>query len=149
MKRVFLIFAILFLAACSQTETSSTDAVYTSWQDDVAVGGYDVVSFYSGKPLIGREDYSARYKNSDWYFSTRANRDLFETNPEAFAPQFGGYCAWAVAHGKLAKGSPKFWHVRDGQLYLNYNARIQEQWEQDILGFIQAADKQWPVVLEK
>lgn len=149
MRRLGIIFALCLLgASCSPMGDASKAAIYTSWQDEVAVGGYDVVSFYSGKPLQGRETFSARYANADWYFSSRANRDLFNTNPMAFVPQYGGYCAWAVAHNKLAKGSPEFWHVRDGQLYLNFNARIQEQWDQDIPGFIKQANSNWPDILE-
>jgi len=126
---------------------ADSDPIYTSWRDNVAVGGHDVVSFYSGKPLEGKKDISYRYLGADWRFSTQANLDLFKTNPDAFIPQYGGYCAWAAAHGKLAKGSPKYWHVRDGKLYLNFNQRIQDQWEKDIPGFIIKADADWPAIL--
>jgi len=49
-----------------------------------------------------------------------------------------------MAQGKLAKGSPKHWHVRDGRLYLNFNGRIKEQWDRDIPALITQADKFWP-----
>ena len=143
MRLPLLIFAsVLALSACSGGETA--DPVYKSWVDRKAVGGYDLVSFFSGKPLIGNENYQTEYRNATWSFSSRANMELFKTNPEAFMPQYGGYCAWAMAQGKLAKGSPENWHVRDGRLYFNYNARIQAQWERDIPGFIRQANENWP-----
>ena len=140
-----LAFAGAFLAPVPAFADS--DPIYTSWRDNVAVGGYDVVSFYSGKPIEGQKGIVYNHLGADWRFSNQANLDLFKTNPDAFIPQYGGYCAWAVANGKLAKGSPKNWHVRDGKLYLNFNARIQERWERNIPGFITSADQAWPDIL--
>ena len=131
-----------------QTAHAEKAPVYTSWQNNIAVGGYDAVSFFSGVPLEGDKANSYDYKGATWRFSTRGNLELFKTNPEAFAPQYGGYCAWALAEGKLAKGSPKYWRVEDGKLYLNFNGRIQRRWERDIPGFITAGDANWPKVLE-
>ena len=97
--------------------------------------------------MKGDKHYKTDYKGATWRFSTRANLDLFRANPEAFIPQFGGYCAWALAHGKLAKSSPKSWLVEDGKLYLNFNARIQEQWLADKEAFIAQASARWPDIL--
>lgn len=148
MKQLILLLALVLTSFAAPAQAGS-DPVYTSWRDNIAVGGYDVVSFYSGKPLEGKSDFTATYNGAEWHFSSRANRDLFKTNPTAFAPQYGGYCAWAAARGKLAKGSPKNWHVRDGKLYLNFNKRIQDKWEKDIPGFISQADANWPALLDK
>ncbi len=122
--------------------------VYTSWKNNVAVGGYDAVSFFKNKPLEGNSDFSYAYKGAEWHFSSEANRDLFKANPEAFAPQYGGYCAWAVAGGKLAKGSPKHWTIEDGRLYLNYNGKVKERWLADKAARIAQADKIWPGILK-
>lgn len=124
------------------------DPVYTSWRDNVAVGGYDAVSFFVGTPQEGQAKFSTLHKGAEWYFQTEANRDLFIANPSAFEPQYGGYCAWAIAQGKLAKGSPKHWYVQDGKLYLNYNGRIRDRWLADKEEFITKADGHWPSVLE-
>ena len=70
-------------------------------------------------------------------------------SPEAYAPQYGGYCAWAVSQGYTAKGDPKYWKVVDGKLYLNYDASVQKNWEKDIPGHIANASKNWPKVLDK
>jgi len=141
-KRLAIFLAAAALTACSDAPVG--DSVYTAWLDNDALEGYDVVTFYSGKPLKGKEDYQIRYMGVDWSFSTSANMDLFKTNPEAFIPQYSGYCAWAVANGKLAKGSPENWHVRDGRLYLNFNSRIKERWDRDIPALIKKADAFWP-----
>jgi len=140
--KALALVATMLIGACSQGPDS--ERVYTSWLNDDAIGGYDVVSFYSGKPLIGKELYQTEYKSIVWSFSSRANLELFQTNPEVFLPQYGGHCAWAIANGKLAKGSPENWHVRDGRLFLTFNKRIQTQWERDIPKYITKADKSWP-----
>jgi hypothetical protein len=79
-------------------------------------------------------------------FSTAANRDAFLKTPAAYAPQFGGYCAWAVSQGYHAKGDARFWKVVDGKLYLNYNSDVQKKWERDVPGFISAAETNWPKI---
>lgn len=147
MKKLLLLIALIF-STHSIPAQAAADPIYTSWRDNVAVGGHDVVSFYSGKPLKGKAEFVQNYLDAEWRFSSQANLDLFRTNPTAFVPQYGGYCAWAAANGKLAKGSPEHWHVRDGKLYLNYNERIQTKWNKDIPGFITKADANWPELLD-
>lgn len=147
MKVVIVILAVLMSGMCV-SPVMAKDSVYTSWQNNLAIGGYDTVSFFSGKPQTGKKQYSFEYAGAKWRFATRGNYDLFKTNPEAFMPQYGGYCAWAVAKNKLAKGTPEHWHVEDGKLYLNFNARIKRRWEKDIPGFINAAEENWPEILQ-
>lgn len=78
----------------------------------------------------------------------RRNLNSFKTDPQAFAPQYGGYCAWAVAQGYTASSDPQAWRIVDGKLYLNYSEGVQKKWVRDIPGFIVKADTNWPKVLE-
>lgn len=148
MKTFMLTLALIFTTV-SAAPVIAADSIYTSWKNNLAVGGYDTVSFFSGKPQEGKKEHSLSYAGAEWRFSTRGNLDLFKTNPEAFMPQYGGYCAWAVAKNKLAKGSPKHWHVEDGKLYLNFNARIQRRWGKDIPGFVRKAAEHWPDIINE
>jgi len=147
----FAALSVMAAAVALPTPAYAADKapVYTSWNKNVAVGGFDAVSFFTSSPVEGKSDYSYDYKGAQWKFSSEANRDLFAANPDAFAPQYGGYCAWAIAGGKLAKGSPKHWTIEDGKLYLNYNGKIKTRWEADKEGFITQGDAQWPDVLSK
>lgn len=148
MKYVILICVCFFASFFSVSTAAAKDApIYTSWRNNLAVGGYDSVSFFSGVPQEGSADFTHIYKDVEWRFASQANLDLFKMNPDAFTPQYGGYCAWAVAMGKLAKGSPKHWYVEDDKLYLNFNARIQKKWDVDRFGFIDRADDNWPSIL--
>ena len=89
----------------------------------------------------------AQWKGAEWRFASAANRDLFSAEPEKYAPQFGGYCAFAVSLGYLAKGDPEAWTVHDGKLYLNYNKSVRKRWAKDIDGNIEKGDANWPAAL--
>jgi len=147
--RAFILFIAFLMSGIAVTPAyADKDMIYTPWNNNLAVGGFDTVSFFSGKPQEGKAEYSLDFAGAEWRFFSRGNLDLFKTNPEAFMPQYGGYCAWAVANDKLAKGSPKYWHVEDGKLYLNFNARIKRRWDKDIPVYISQANSYWPGILE-
>ena len=123
--------------------------IYTGLVKDVAVGGYDPVAYFTEhKPVMGQGDILYAWKGVTWRFTSEKNRDAFAANPEKYAPQYGGYCAYAVAQGGTAKGDPQAWTVVGGKLYLNLSPAVQKLWEKDIPGYIKAADKNWPGVLK-
>ena len=80
-------------------------------------------------------------------FASAANRDLFDADPTAYAPQYGGYCAWAAAEGYVASTVPEAWTIHDGRLYLNFSRRMQRRWERDIPGNIARGNANWPAIL--
>jgi YHS domain-containing protein len=122
--------------------------IYTSAFDDIAVQGYDPVAYFTdGKPVKGTKAFATTWNGAEFRFASAANRDAFKANPEKYAPQYGGYCAWAVSQGYTAKGDAKHWKIVDGKLYLNYNTSVQKKWEGDIPGFISAANTNWPDVI--
>ena len=115
----------------------------------LAVKGYDVVAYFSeGQAVKGSADFKHAWNDATWQFASAANRDLFKSDPEKYAPRFGGYCSWAVANGYTAAIDPKAWSIVDGKLYLNYSLKIRKKWEKDIPGFIAKAEKNWPGVLD-
>ena len=125
------------------------DEIYTAFFSSDAVGGYDTVAFFTeGKPLKGLSKYKMSYKGANWYFSSAENLAAFNNNPTRYAPQYGGYCAWAVANNDTAKGDPVHWTIHGGKLYLNYNDEIKNRWLKEIDSFISKADANWPGVIE-
>ncbi|MEL6377322.1 MAG: YHS domain-containing (seleno)protein [Pseudomonadota bacterium] len=122
---------------------------YTGRFSNLAVQGYDAVAYFTvGEPVEGSSDFETEYKGATWRFVSQENLDLFTADPEAYAPQYGGYCAWAVADGKTAKGDARHWHITDGKLYLNFNRKINERWLADRDNFIVQGDSNWPTVLQ-
>ena len=111
----------------------------------VAIDGSDPVAYFrEGRPVAGDPSLAFDWNGASWRFSTPGNRDEFAANPEAFAPQYGGYCAWAASQGYVADADPEAWDIHDGALYLNYNKSIRERWRQDKPGNIAKADAIWP-----
>lgn len=117
---------------------------------NLALDGYDAVAYVTdGRPIKGLPHVSTTWSGAVWRFASAEHRDAFLKDPERYAPQFGGYCAWAVAHGYLANGDPEAWRIVDGKLYLNYSKRVQKRWEADIPGYIVKGQANWPDVLKK
>ena len=113
-----------------------------------AINGYDPVAYFTeGQPVEGATEHSLDWNGATWRFASAENRALFEADPSRYAPQYGGYCAWAVSRGYTASTDPDAWTIHDGKLYLNYNRRIQRRWERDIPGNVEKGDANWPAVL--
>lgn len=133
----------LFVASVA-TPALAEDPIYTGTFSSNAVSGHDVVAYFDeGKPVKGSSDFETEWQGATWKFSSAENLAKFEADPEAYAPQYGGYCAWAMARGYFASADPDNWKIVDGKLYLNYNDDVQSKWEADIPGFIKAADLKW------
>jgi YHS domain-containing protein len=131
-------------------QRSEKPSVFTEFRSRLALDGYDAVAYFkTGKPAKGSAGHALTWNGASWHFASVENKAAFEANPQAYAPQYGGYCAWAVSEGYTAKGDPAIWRIVDGRLYLNYNASVQKSWERDIPGHVSKADKNWPTVLGK
>ena len=116
----------------------------------LALQGYDAVAYWtSGQPTKGSTSFEHRWNDAVWRFSTAANRDQFAKDPPRYAPEFGGYCAYAVSRGYTADIDPNAWRIVDDRLYLNYSKRVQRLWEEDVPGNIAKGRKNWPGVLAK
>jgi YHS domain-containing protein len=111
----------------------------------VALKGYDAVAYFTeGKAVKGRADFQHEWMGAKWHFSSAANRDLFAKSPEKYAPQFGGYCAWAVSNNYVYDADPTLWKIVDGKLYVNYNRLAQWQWSRDMANRIKKGHENWP-----
>ncbi|MEO1601396.1 MAG: YHS domain-containing (seleno)protein [Pseudomonadota bacterium] len=142
------ILAGLAATAVPAVAYADKDPIYTGFLSSLAAGGYDVVAYFNaGQPVEGSSSHELEHQGATWRFSSADNRDAFAANPAAYAPQYGGYCAWAVSQGYTAKGDPEHWRIVDGKLYLNYNASVKRTWERDIPGNIAAGNANWPTVL--
>jgi YHS domain-containing protein len=139
---LFISMTAIFLAACAGS-TESVKQVNTT-VENVAIKGFDTVAFFTAEQAVeGNPQYSFIWNGAKWYFSSADNMEKFKANPEQYAPQFGGYCAWAVSKGYTADGDPNVWKVVDGKLYLNYNRQVKEKWEAEQQKLIEDGRKNW------
>lgn len=139
----------------NQGETGNTESsgeepfVQFNIQDGYAISGADPVAYFTESEYVqGDESFSHEWKGATFLFSTAANRDLFIANPESYAPQYGGYCSYAMSRGGMAGIDPQAFDIVDDKLYLNLSLSVRETWRSDQANYIQLANGFWPGVLE-
>lgn len=115
----------------------------------LALQGYDPVAYFTeGEATPGDWTITTSYQDATYRFSSEEHKAAFEADPEAFLPEYGGYCAFGAAMGYKFDGDPEQWRIVDGELYLNISADIQERWLQDVPGYIEQADSNWPTIID-
>lgn len=118
--------------------------------DGLTLRGYDAVAYFAdGKAVPGLPAFEHTWNGAKWRFSSAANRDAFAKAPERYAPQFGGYCSWAVSRNYTASVDPQAFTIADGKLYLNYSPDVQTRWRADREGNIAKGRQNWPGLVAK
>lgn len=114
-------------------------------ESGVALRGYDVVAYFAeGAPRHGSAEFAHSWNGAEWRFASAGNRDSFAADPARYAPQYGGYCAYAMAQGYFADVEPEAFSVVNGKLFLNANLRVRSRWLGDVPGYVAQADRNWP-----
>ena len=149
-RRTFLA-AVLSLPALGLTLRPALAATPEFFNTDgLGASGYDVVAYFVQSDAVeGDEQISLQWKGAVWRFASVENLATFEADPWAYAPQYGGYCAFAMAKNAIARSVPAAWTVYEGKLYLNQSKIVRALWKRNIPGFLVAADKVWPDILQR
>ena len=141
-----LIVAAPGLALLPKPTLAREPAVFQS--GGVAINGTDPVAYFTdAAPVAGNSAHMVDWNGAIWQFANAVNADAFRSDPEAYAPVFGGYCAFAASRGYLAPTIPEAWTVYENRLYLNANLRARELWLQDVPGNIAKGLENWPGIL--
>lgn len=112
--------------------------------DHQAIRGFDPVAYFTeSKPVKGKADLTYIWQDVTWSFANQANLDAFKVNPETYAPQYGGYCAYGLSEGHKAPTDPDAFTIVDDKLYLNYNPKVKTIWSKDRDARIKTADGNW------
>lgn len=140
---IVLAFAVTSCGLIPTQAKSSIDAVNVD-QNTVAIKGYDPVAYFTmNKPTQGNSAYTANYDGATYWFSSVDNQKMFKSNPEKYAPQFGGYCAFGVSKGYKYDIEPEAFEIVDGKLYLNLNKKVQGIWTKNKDELIVEAKDYW------
>jgi hypothetical protein len=143
--RILNVFAVACLACATLAPAKSPVDPVNKNSQNVAIKGYDPVAYFTqSKPVKGSAQFTHAWGGATWWFATASDRDMFAAEPAKYAPQFGGYCAWAVGHDYTADTDPEAWKIVDGKLYLNYSRDVQKKWEKDQAKWIEDAMRNWP-----
>jgi YHS domain-containing protein len=132
----------------SQAE-SSINAVNVD-ESRLAIKGYDPVAYFTeAKPVQGSSQFTAEHLGATYYFSSAQHQSLFDGNPNKYAPQYGGYCAFGVSKEYKFDIDPEAWAVVDDKLYLNLNKKVQARWVPNKDELIVDADAIWTQIVDK
>ena len=113
----------------------------------VALRGDDVVALATGLDVAaGYAKYTVEHDGVAYYFTSEETMKQFQTNPERYMPQYGGFCAFGVAIGKKLDAAPRYADIVDGKLYVFLNAGAFEKYKEDKAGTLAKAEKNWPAM---
>ncbi|MCI4668203.1 MAG: YHS domain-containing protein [Bacteroidia bacterium] len=146
--KILLLASLVFATGLLQAQVAPVD------DNGLAIGGYDVVAYFSGEAKQGSEAFTSKYKGATYQFSSKANLETFEKSPKQYLPQFDGYCAWGVAEkGAKFPINPETFDIVDGKLYLFFNGDFQGEpyntmlpWNAETTKLKDAAHEKWAKV---
>jgi hypothetical protein len=139
-------FRLVLLAATLPMVTSMASAAIDA---PLAIQGYDPVAYFTdGKPTRGTPEFEYQWDEHRYRFASAQHRDLFKADPVHYAPQFGNYCAMALALGKIVVANPENWLVSDSKLYVfgSPAPKGPELFGKDLAGNISKANQNRPIL---
>lgn len=144
------LIAVLVAAAMWLCGTAQAGHPISGADRGPAIGGYDPVAYFTtDKPTPGDPAITHEWQAATWQFASEANRALFVADPARYAPQYGGYCAYATSLNRVAEGDAKRWKIVDGKLYLNANWIAHKLWQTDLSGNLEDSERNWDGVRAK
>ncbi|MEM9473719.1 MAG: YHS domain-containing (seleno)protein [Pseudomonadota bacterium] len=150
MKPIKSILTGVALSLTLATQALAAGVELNASSTGLALQGYDPVAYFTeGEATPGNWKITTSYNDATYRFASEAHKAAFEADPEAYLPQYGGYCAFGAAMGFKFDGDPHQWKIVDGELYLNISQDIQERWLTDVPGFIEQADVNWADIADK
>jgi len=147
MKSIITIAAVIFFGLSANAQDAALRGRHYNLEKNLAIQGYDPVSYFEGKPQKGSRDHAVNHQGTIYYFVSAANAETFKKNPAKYEPQYGGWCAYAMgAKGEKVSVDPKTFKIVDGKLYLFYNRLFNntlEDWNEDEAKLKNKADANW------
>lgn len=147
LMRTGLVFALLFLSQVAIGQTDDARKKNFNIKKNVAIEGYDPVTYFEGKPTEGDPKFTASFKGITYHFSSASNANKFKASPEKYEPSYGGWCAYAMGeNGEKVKIDPETYKITEGKLYLFYNFwgnNTLKDWNKNEATLKSKADRNW------
>jgi len=145
---VWLALTTMQVVAAEAINTLEKSGLFNFEPSGIAIRGADTVAYFTERTYLpGQPQYATQWRGATWQFASQQHLELFEANPEQYAPQYGGYCAYGVAQNYLVKIEPDNWSIIEGKLYLNFNGGVQSTWEANIPLYIKQANRHFPALV--
>lgn len=117
---------------------------------EIAINGYDTVAYFTQSTAVkGISTHTITWRGANWMFSSAKHQALFLQEPDRYAPQYGGYCAYGIAEGYLAKIDGNQWSIIDDKLYLNYSKKFLKRWQKNPNEYINRANERFDILLKE
>ncbi len=148
MIRTFCVCFFLFFFFIGKSQNAKRQKEFNISGNNLALQGYDPVSYFvTHKAISGSSKISYIYQGITYYFSSEADKNLFEKNPSAYEPQYGGWCAYAMGNdGSKVDVDPKTFKILNGKLYLFYHTFFNNtltKWNEDEAHLLSSANEHW------
>jgi YHS domain-containing protein len=141
--KLFTLVATLALTVASNAE--SQKYLVNKTREGLALQGYDPVAYFTdNKPAKGSPKFKSSYDGANYYFASAAHKAQFDSNPEKYAPAYGGYCGYAASINRLSPVSPEWFQIEDGKLILQHNKKAFDKFNADLKDNVMKADANWP-----
>lgn len=132
------------------SDTVQTTVLINLDSTGVAIEGYDPVAYFTeSKAVKGLSGIRSTHAGATYHFATAEHRQLFESDPDRFIPQFGGYCAYAASINTISPVDPEYWEIVEGRLLLQHNQKAWDLWHKDAKVNLVKADRNWPGIVER
>lgn len=151
LRSTILVMIVLFgqASALAADETNVSRGI-TGAGVPLGLHGVDAVALSTlGAVAEGEATYTVTHDGAAYYFASQESADTFSSDPEQYLPQYGGFCAYAVAFGRKFDGDPMFADIVDGKLYLFVNGAVFEKYLADRDNILAKAKKMWPSIRNK
>ena len=154
MKIIITSLLILITVISSAQDSEAARMKHYNLSDNVALSGYDPVSYFANKPIEGDKNINHTYKGVTYYFLTEKSKTLFKANPEKYEPQYGGWCAYALAKKDpdLMEADPETYKITNGKLYVFYNSfgvNTKKKWTKNEPDMKLSADGNWKIIIKE
>jgi len=147
MRRHAAIFTVSLILA---TGAATAEDLVNVDRTGLALEGYDPVAFFTeGRALEGQTGITTRHRGATYRFRSPENKAMFETEPDRYAPAFGGFCAYGAAKGYTAPVKIETWQIFQDRLVLNYDHKVKALFDVDRGGFLGKADANWPSIVAR
>jgi YHS domain-containing protein len=147
MKHILTLLCFIFICITAPLFGADFKVNTEGFFNSYAIHGYDTVAYFTeGEAVKGDKAFVVVWQDEEWLFASQENATLFSDNPTHYAPQYGGYCAYAAGHNELVDIDPDAFSIVGGKLYLNYSHRIAKRWKKNLTEFIKTADLNWPTL---
>lgn len=149
MSRLASLCGLAALLALALTSPAHAAPVVNVDRHGVILDGYDAVAFFTDhRPVKGDAAFQSTYDGATYYFASAAHKAAFDAAPAKYAPQFGGFCAFAASRGRTAPVAIDTFSIVDGRLLLQHDAKVAQLWNADVARNLARADKYWPRIQE-